>query len=70
MLAEYTFATEAGEVMVSRGHSPTVAWLGPRITVMEPCLRSAGLSLAPVFPSSLGGAEQAVTHESTLKILS
>lgn len=54
LLAECTFATEVG-VMVNQGHSPTAAWLGPRITVMEPCLRCAGLSPALVFPSSLGG---------------
>lgn len=54
LLAECTFATEVG-VMVNQGHSPTAAWLGPRITAMEPCLRCARLSPALVFPSSLGG---------------
>lgn len=53
LLAECTFATEVG-VRVNRGHYSRAAWLGPRITVMEPCLRCAGLSLALVFPSSLG----------------
>lgn len=48
-------------VTVSLDYSPTAAWLRPRVTEMEPCLRPADLSLAPCSLHPWG-SDQLVTH--------